>query len=72
MHADHITGTGALKKLIPETKSGISKISGAKADIYFEKGDKIKFGSHELEVRSTPGHTDGNNIVEFFVNLKNE
>ena len=29
MHADHITGTGLLKKLLPETKSMISSKSGA-------------------------------------------
>ena len=59
MHADHITGTGLLKKLIPSCKSIISKESGAKADLYIETGDKIKFGQHELEVRGTPGHTTG-------------
>ena len=59
MHADHITGTGLLKKHIPDSKSVISKHSGAKADIFVEHGDKIKFGAHELEVRSTPGHTNG-------------
>lgn len=62
MHADHITGTGALKKMIPGSKSAIAKHSGAKADLYIEHGDKVKFGSHELEVRSTPGHTDGKMI----------
>ena len=59
MHADHITGTGLLKKLIPNAKSVISKASGAKADLLLEPGEKIKFGKHELEVRGTPGHTAG-------------
>ncbi len=59
MHADHITGTGLLKKLAPEVKSVISAESGALADIKISNGDKINFGSHELEVRSTPGHTNG-------------
>merc|ERR1712223_227298 len=59
MHADHITGTGLLKKLIPSCKSIISKASGAKADLLVEPGTKIKFGNHELEVRATPGHTNG-------------
>ena len=59
LHADHITGTGLLKKLIPTCRSMISKASGAKADLVVEPGDKIKFGKHELEVRSTPGHTNG-------------
>ncbi|XP_050432212.1 persulfide dioxygenase ETHE1, mitochondrial [Adelges cooleyi] len=59
VHADHVTGTGALKKLIPSCQSVISKQSGAKADIYISSGDKIQFGSYEIEVRSTPGHTNG-------------
>ena len=59
LHADHITGTGLLKKLVPNVKSVISKASGAKADLHVEPGDKLKFGSHEIEVRATPGHTAG-------------
>lgn len=34
-------------------------ISLSKADIFLQHGDKVSFGSHELEVRSTPGHTNG-------------
>ncbi|XP_046383125.1 persulfide dioxygenase ETHE1, mitochondrial isoform X1 [Ischnura elegans] len=59
MHADHITGTGLLKKLLPGCQSVISKASGAKADIYINPGDEIRFGCHQLEVRPTPGHTNG-------------
>ena len=59
MHADHITGTGLLKKLIPTCQSVISKASGAKADLFLEPGDQLKFGRHVLEVRGTPGHTNG-------------
>ncbi|KAK4292573.1 hypothetical protein Pmani_034661 [Petrolisthes manimaculis] len=59
MHADHITGTGLLKKLVPGCKSLIAKMSGAEADIHVEHGDKVKFGEHHLEVRGTPGHTSG-------------
>lgn len=59
MHADHVTGTGKLKKLIPGCKSLISKASGAKADIHVEETDVIEFGRHKLSIRSTPGHTSG-------------
>lgn len=59
MHADHITGTGVLKKLLAGSQSVISKASGAQADIYVENGDIVEFGQHKLEVRSTPGHTNG-------------
>ncbi|OUS43381.1 beta-lactamase-like protein [Ostreococcus tauri] len=62
-HADHITGTGDLKKKIPGLKSVISKASLARADMFVEHGDVISFGadssSINLEVRATPGHTDG-------------
>ncbi|XP_018410127.1 PREDICTED: persulfide dioxygenase ETHE1, mitochondrial [Nanorana parkeri] len=58
-HADHITGTGALKKLLPGCKSVISKDSGALADVHIQEGDVIEFGKFSLEARSTPGHTDG-------------
>ncbi|XP_053547184.1 persulfide dioxygenase ETHE1, mitochondrial [Bombina bombina] len=58
-HADHITGTGTLKKLLPGCKSVIAKDSGALADIHIQEGDLINFGNFSLEARSTPGHTDG-------------
>lgn len=59
MHADHITGTGLLKKLVPGCKSVISKASGAKADIHIAEGDLVQFGRHALKVLATPGHTNG-------------
>lgn len=59
MHADHITGTGKLKKLFPACQSVISRASGARADIHLNPNDKIRFGNHELIARPTPGHTSG-------------
>jgi len=59
VHADHITGTGILKKLIPNSKSVISAKSKAVADIAVNNGEVLDFGSHHLEVRETPGHTNG-------------
>jgi sulfur dioxygenase len=58
VHADHITGSGKLKKMIQTAKSVIS-YSRAEADIQVKDGDRIKFGDEELLVLSTPGHTDG-------------
>ncbi|XP_061453172.1 persulfide dioxygenase ETHE1, mitochondrial isoform X2 [Rhineura floridana] len=58
-HADHITGTGLLKKLLPGCRSVISKDSGASADILIQEGHALKFGAFALEARATPGHTDG-------------
>ncbi|XP_063910702.1 persulfide dioxygenase ETHE1, mitochondrial [Zophobas morio] len=58
MHADHITGTGYLKKL-SGCKSVISRQSGAQADVLIEENDFITFGNQRLKVLSTPGHTNG-------------
>lgn len=59
-HADHITGTGEIKKRLgPTVKSGISKAAGAKADLTFNPDEVITFGSHSLKVLATPGHTAG-------------
>jgi len=59
VHADHITGTGRLKKLVPGARSVISANSGGEADLLVKDGDKIVFGGHSLEVAETPGHTEG-------------
>ncbi|KAK7492156.1 hypothetical protein BaRGS_00016630 [Batillaria attramentaria] len=59
VHADHVTGTGEIKKRVPGCKSVISKVSQAKADVHISEGDTLKFGRHSLECYSTPGHTDG-------------
>lgn len=59
VHADHVTGTGLLKSKVPGVKSIISKASNAQADLFVESGDKISFGDLFLEVRATPGHTQG-------------
>ncbi|XP_077192602.1 persulfide dioxygenase ETHE1, mitochondrial-like [Paroedura picta] len=58
-HADHITGTGLLKQLLPGCRSVISRDSGASADVLIGEGHTLKFGSFALEAFSTPGHTDG-------------
>ena len=63
VHADHITGSGRLKTLLPECRSVINKTSGGKADIYVGDGDEIVIGDKNdklvVECRATPGHTNG-------------
>ncbi len=59
VHADHVTGGGALRKLL-----GCRLVVGARsgvrtADLQVAEGDTIRFGRHALEVRETPGHTAG-------------
>nr|XP_002127927.1 persulfide dioxygenase ETHE1, mitochondrial [Ciona intestinalis] len=59
VHADHVTGTGQIKKTLPNCKSVLGANSGGKADLYLKDGDKLSFGNLTMESRSTPGHTDG-------------
>lgn len=59
VHADHVTAAGALREATG-AKTVVSKRGGAPcADVLVDDGDSIRFGKHALEVRTTPGHTDG-------------
>ncbi|VDM06971.1 unnamed protein product [Wuchereria bancrofti] len=59
LHADHITGTGKLKRIFPRMLSVLSKYADGHADILVNDREILKFGNQNLEVRTTPGHTDG-------------
>lgn len=59
VHADHITGSGMLKKHFPQCKSVLSTPSTGKADILVNEGDNVVFGTRSLLCVSTPGHTTG-------------
>ena len=72
MHADHVTGTGMIKRQIPTCKSVISKHTEAKADRYIEDGELIKFGKFSLECRTTPGHTDCKSVLLQMLNMVNK
>ena len=54
-----MTSGGAIRKDSPHVQTIISKNSGAQADIHVQHGDNVTFGDLSLEVRATPGHTDG-------------
>jgi glyoxylase-like metal-dependent hydrolase (beta-lactamase superfamily II)/rhodanese-related sulfurtransferase len=59
VHADHVTALGTLRdktgcKAVLSERAGVGM-----ADLYVKDGDRVRFGHHELEVRETPGHTDG-------------
>jgi len=59
VHADHVTGGGLLRealgcRLVLGQRTGVLT-----ADTRARTGDVIRFGRHALEVRETPGHTDG-------------
>lgn len=60
-HADHVTGAWLMQQATG-CKIGISKRYGDAmqgADLLLDHGDRVTFGKHSLEVRATPGHTDG-------------
>lgn len=59
VHADHVTAIGSLRDRLG-CKTVLSERAGVGvADVLVKDGDRIRFGSHELEVRETPGHTNG-------------
>jgi glyoxylase-like metal-dependent hydrolase (beta-lactamase superfamily II)/rhodanese-related sulfurtransferase len=59
VHADHVTAQGLLRARFG-AKSVMSERSGSVcADVLVKQGDLIEFGQHALEVRETPGHTNG-------------
>eukprot|EP00238_Polyblepharides_amylifera_P002185 CAMPEP_0196591652 /NCGR_PEP_ID=MMETSP1081-20130531/70447_1 /TAXON_ID=36882 /ORGANISM="Pyramimonas amylifera, Strain CCMP720" /LENGTH=254 /DNA_ID=CAMNT_0041915079 /DNA_START=255 /DNA_END=1019 /DNA_ORIENTATION=- len=59
MHADHVTGSGEIKKRLPGVKSVIAQASGAQADVYVSDGNEVSAGAVRVAVRATPGHTEG-------------
>ena len=59
VHADHVTGGGELRRRV-DCRLAVGKRAGVlTADLQVVSGDRIRFGRHTLEVRETPGHTDG-------------
>ena len=59
VHADHVTGSWRLHQA---TGCAIGLAAAARAEnvtLPLAHGDRVPFGSRHLEVRSTPGHTDG-------------
>jgi sulfur dioxygenase len=59
VHADHVTGAWLLReafgaRIVYAEASGVCG-----ADLLVVEGDRVPFGRRHLEVRETPGHTDG-------------
>ena len=59
VHADHVTGSGLLKRLFPECRSVIAESSDALADVKVVEGNRVVFGARNLLILATPGHTNG-------------
>ncbi len=59
VHADHVTGAWLLKERLG-SRILVAAASGAEgADRTLKAGEKVEFGKRHLEVRATPGHTNG-------------
>jgi glyoxylase-like metal-dependent hydrolase (beta-lactamase superfamily II)/rhodanese-related sulfurtransferase len=59
VHADHVTGAWLLRQRLG-SRIALSVDGGAHgADRLLKHGDRVAFGNRHLEVRATPGHTDG-------------
>lgn len=58
-HADHVTGAWLMREALGSAIV-VSSATGARgADRYVADGDRIELGAFSLEVRATPGHTNG-------------
>jgi hypothetical protein len=59
-HADHVTGAWSMQQATG-CRIGMSRrcVALEGADLRFDHGDRVGFGKRFLEVRATPGHTDG-------------
>lgn len=59
VHADHVTGAWLLRERLG-SRIVLSASAGAEgADRTLVHGERVEFGKRWLEVRATPGHTDG-------------
>ncbi|RYG57503.1 MBL fold metallo-hydrolase [archaeon] len=59
VHADHVSGSTALRTRNPGLKSVVAEVSKGKSDMYVNEGDVLSFGKRHLRCLSTSGHTDG-------------
>src|SRR6478736_2965085 len=59
VHADHVTGAWLFKTRCGSAIALGAASGAAGADRYLAHGDRVLFGGRYLEVRATPGHTEG-------------
>ncbi len=59
VHADHVTGAWLLKQRCGSRILLAAEAGAVNADVALRHGDHVTFGARHLEVRATPGHTNG-------------
>jgi sulfur dioxygenase len=58
-HADHVTGAWLMKQALGTRIALAAAVRASNVDLPLSDGAEIRFGETALEVRATPGHTDG-------------
>jgi glyoxylase-like metal-dependent hydrolase (beta-lactamase superfamily II)/rhodanese-related sulfurtransferase len=58
-HADHVTGAWLMKSALGASVALASVYGAQNVDLGLSHGALVEFGDEALEVRATPGHTDG-------------
>jgi glyoxylase-like metal-dependent hydrolase (beta-lactamase superfamily II) len=58
-HADHVTGSWLLHAATGCAIGLAAAVGAENVTLPLHDGDQVPFGKRHLEVRSTPGHTDG-------------
>jgi glyoxylase-like metal-dependent hydrolase (beta-lactamase superfamily II) len=59
VHADHVTAAARMREALG-SKVAVGAAAGVHdADLALQDGDTVRFGREALEVRATPGHTNG-------------
>ena len=59
VHADHVTGAWLMRQRAGSRIALSASGGAAGADCLLKHGDRIEFGKRHVEVRATPGHTNG-------------
>jgi len=58
-HADHVTGSWLMREATGCAIGLAAAVRAENVTLPLRHGDRVAFGSRFLEVRATPGHTDG-------------
>lgn len=58
-HADHVTGAWLMKRACGSRIALSPKYAAKNVDVPLVHGGEVRFGDGVLDVRATPGHTDG-------------
>lgn len=58
-HADHVTGAWLMKRALGSSILLSGTYGAVNVDRALRDGESVRFGNEALEVRATPGHTDG-------------